>query len=65
MDNSIERNKMNGETSGVGKDFPLLTQAEKREVLKNARGYRKLLEDHDLLSAEMGNDALQEREGNK
>jgi len=56
---------MNGETSGVGKDFPLLTQAEKREVLKNARGYRKLLEDHDLLSAEMGNDALQEREGNK
>ena len=59
--NDTYRHKSNGGSSAVRKDFAILTKDEKREVLKTARGYRKLLEDHDILSAETGNDASQER----
>jgi len=64
-DNNASRRKINGGSSAVRKDFPVLTKDEKREVLKTARGYRKLMEDHDILSAEMETFALRDEAGNE
>jgi len=55
MNSKAGPNEADGEICDLGNDFTLLTKGQKREVLKIARTYRKLLEDSDV--ADMANDA--------
>jgi hypothetical protein len=49
MKDTARQEEIEGESYDYSEDFTVLTPVEKREVLKTAKNFLKLLKDNDLL----------------